>query len=237
MTATLLILLIISTSLFIITCFKRQWSYLVDVVLFFVSVLTINTGFEIGLGGFSNKLTGGDNIPISLSISCAWIIILFWWFVRSKKLGEYLHINKSIIFQSIFWGLLLGTISFAMALGIPGYPFTIDWTNNNGWYFALVTIINTIASSASEEFIFRLLFSNHLKQLTSSPFLVVVFQGLVFGLIHLSRYDAYVSGLLFATCFGWFSGWLFHRQKSIWGVSLVHAITNLMITFWLLFAH
>jgi membrane protease YdiL (CAAX protease family) len=154
-----------------------------------------------------------------------WAVLLAWINLRKSDFSSDSPFKPSHIYAGLLWGLLAGLLSTVL---LYGYYLQQDAPNISGNPLAITFMVLEIAQMAvAEEIICRKLLIGYLQRGRWSMAVSIIIQGVVFGFFHILKYPNYIPGIVFATLFGWLAGWLAVKQRNLWGVSVMHTVTNL----------
>jgi membrane protease YdiL (CAAX protease family) len=130
--------------------------------------------------------------------------------------------------QGFFIGIILAIIgSFVFTNQFPQTEIA-KYSSALGVLFIFIEVMG---KAVAEELIYRLLLINYLRQIKIKDYLTIFLSGILFGLIHIPRYQNNIGAILFSVLFGWILGWLVIKRKSIWLACVTHITTNLVLIF------
>lgn len=86
-----------------------------------------------------------------------------------------------------------------------------------------------LINALTEEFVWRGIFWDGLKQSFNCPVIVIIVQALLFGLIHLGGFPKSLVGVVLASVYGLFLGIIRHKSDGIFYPILTHIFADLVI--------
>jgi len=133
----------------------------------------------------------------------------------------------------LLFGFLIGLVVALLGL-IFFDPLVLIGTIDKNAYLLELTIY-VIQKSAAEEFVFRLMLIDYLKKFKISNVILIIIQGVLFGLFHYLRYKDYILGVFFVVFVGLLMGVLRIKQRNIFGAIASHSTINLIfLLYWYL---
>jgi uncharacterized protein len=119
-------------------------------------------------------------------------------------------------------GSLLGVLEY-LALPPLAIPLRVDFSSVTN--FIVTALVILICTGFVEELIFRGIIQHTLSELLDNQGLVLA--AALFAMLHMGFYSIIVVVLVFGV--GLFFGWVVRRTGSLWGVTLGHGLTNIIL--------
>lgn len=191
--------------------------------------------FRISAGGTAP----GEAVEFSVTVELARIVMysipslaLVWYLLlRAKSLKEWgiAFPQKKDIVPALLAFFALFLIGMTVSLvspyfdGIPAGPRVLAPQNVYSW---AILVVSCLSGAYLEESYFRFYLLSKRKELGMSPYRAVVVSALLFSLCHV--YEG-PWGFLNAALSGIVLAFVFLRFKSLHGISIAHALYNILV--------
>lgn len=213
---------------------------LIYLAIYFITQIAGTMGafiiYSIFNAGKSENLVEGarkyimNNAYIITLASAVLALIIYYFTLKSKEetLKDKLQLNKVDFKTSIIIIILtLGNAMFACSLvtllqdKFPSYKETAELVSSASTSVLAMSAI-IIFLPIFEEILFRGLIFHELKK-SNKFILAIIFQALIFGIIHGNPLQA-----IYASILGVYLGLIYHWTSSLWASSSAHIVYNLL---------
>jgi len=122
--------------------------------------------------------------------------------------------KKEIVLNTIFCSVVILLLILLYKVNLIREPTIPDWN--------MFFIFYVLISSPLQEFLFRSLVFHELKLLGCTKLEQILISAINFGFMHIIYHDliTFISAVLVGLCFGY----IYSETKSIYGISLTHAV-------------
>ncbi|MGO1581172.1 MAG: lysostaphin resistance A-like protein [Peptoniphilaceae bacterium] len=171
-----------------------------------------------------------DNIFLSRFILC--ILLLIISIILSEKIFNYKVPKSNIRYDKYkmfcimtFSIVIIQIITFIIYKYVRLWPYEIryDANNLNNFNIILSFITACILTPWYEEIFFRKIVFSILYKRNIKPTSIILFSGIIFGIIHFSALSSAVNATIGGTCFAY----IYYKTQNIIFPILGHSINNL----------
>ena len=176
---------------------------------------------------------------LSLSLPLTNIPLIWWYFITSVplfaatvvaiRLSEFSWRDVGlglpwrtlpIQFIVALSGLLLGYFEYTI---LAPKPLISELTWQAFWLPALILLVST---GFLEELIFRGFLQRGALQVFGMR-LSLIYVSLLFAVLHIGYRS--LTDVIFVFLVGWYFAWIVARTRTLWGVTIAHGLTNIML--------
>lgn len=197
---------------------KFPWGFSVVIIGIFVS--------GIGYHFHNNQVT-----VFSLSLPFFVCLIGMLWNINNIR-SQFCIRNIWEFLRFIGIGLISGLLFGFFVMMTQG----MSYIQADAQYTSFALITNSIQTSMAEEFLFRGYFLSYLRKYEFNQISAIVFQSLMFTVLHIPRYSGDWTAIFIIFLSGVVAGYLTWKSNNLVPAFVLHIVVNLIAVIWWLVA-